>query len=161
MKYYALIKKNIVEGIVFGDESFETHIKEQYDLVVDVTNSTRPSPGDSYYPDTETFISNTTSAVEITVNPDAEHLQQGTEEGFEPFQLSKYAVSYEDGMIVIGCKRYSALGFMDALHKMHVGDDNTAHCFSINNGNPGHGKFDITWEDVELLYEKLSKVKFT
>lgn len=158
-KYFALIKNNIVESVVIGTDEFLSHIKDKYDHVIDVTESDRPSTGDSYYKDTEEFISNAGHTHHIPVDLDEDHLKQGTEDGFEPFKISKYSVSYKDGFIYIGCKKYSAAGFLDVLHKGLIEKQQTIGVFTSTNG-PSHGKFGITWEDAQKLYDALIKVKF-
>lgn len=159
-KYFALIKSRIVKGIIIADDDFILLIQDDYDLIIDVTNIERPAVGDSYYSETNEFIKNDVSATNIPFDEDAEHLKGGTEDGFEPFNLSKYSVSYSDGIIKIGCKSYSAPGFLDSLHKVLINDHSTTSCFTIEDGVPSHGKFSITWDDAKLLYDALSKVKF-
>jgi hypothetical protein len=157
-KHFALIKNNIVEQIIVADVDFINHVKEKYDLVIDVTDS-RPAVGDSYYPDTKTFISNNQTLHEIPVDLNAEHLHQGTEDGFEPFEMSKYSVSYKDEIITIGCKQYSALGMLDTLHKLLIEKQHTTTYFTSLEKGPTHGKFDVTWDDAKKLYDLLVKVK--
>lgn len=157
-KYFALINNNLIEAIIVADDDFIKHIKDKYDIILDVTNN-RPHLGDSYYPETKMFISNSNNSPEISVDLSAEHLQKGTESGFEPFNLSKYSVKYENGMVIIGCKHYPAAGFMDALHKVLIEKENTVHCFQTLDDGPAHGKFGITWDDAQKLYDALSKVK--
>lgn len=158
-KYFALIKNNIVESVVVGTDDFISHMDGKYDHIIDVTEGDRPSTGDSYYKDTEEFISNAGHTHHIPVDLEAEHLQKGTEDGFEPFTISKYSVSYKDGFIHIGCKKYSAPGLLDALHKGLVEKQQTVGIFTSENG-PAHGKFGITWDDAQKLYDALIKVKF-
>lgn len=157
-KYLALINNNLVEHVVVGDDNFIEHIKNQYDTIVDVTNRQRPSQGDSYYPQTKQFISNSTNFNIIDVDlPD--RLKQGTNEGFEPFQLSKYSVTYSNRIVTIGCKQYSATALLDALDKVLISDEAVSHCFITGDAGPAHGKFGITWEDAQKLYDALIKVK--
>jgi hypothetical protein len=158
-KYFALIKKHMVESIIVANDAFAKELLSKYDYVVDVTKQ-RPTVGDSYYPETDSFISNTTDFHHIPVDLEAEHLQKGTEDSFEPFKLSKYSVSYENGVVTIGCKQYSAPGLLDSLHKVLIEDHSTVAYFNTMGPNPGHGKFDITWEDAQALYDALIKVKF-
>lgn len=158
MRHFALIKGGIVQSVVFGNAEFAESIRGQYEQIVEVTDRTRPSPGDSYYPDQDAFHSNDAAIVHIKVDLTADHLNRGTEVGFKPFKLSKYNVSYEDGFIRIGCRKYSAHGFMDALHMILIEKQTSAHCFRTGK-NPGHGKFDITWDDAQMLYDALSKVR--
>ncbi len=159
-KYFALIKNSLVESVVVATDSFLDHIEGRYDFVIDVTNSKRPTVGDSYYEDLNLFVSNTDEIHNIMTNPNQRHLKCGTENGFEPFKISKYTVKYENGMIVIGCKAYSAPGFLDALHRVLVEKEKTTSHFTTVNGNPCHGRFDITWEDAHKLHEALKKVRF-
>ena len=158
-KYFALIKNNLIESVIVASDDFVQTIKGDWDHVVDVTNTVRPSVGDSYYSDTGAFVSNSVDVNHIPADLSAKHLKEGTQEGFEPFQLSKYSVKYEDGMVVIGCKRYSLAGFIDSLHKFVIEKQKTSKHFTTLNGNPCHGKFDITWEDMQKLYDVLIKVK--
>lgn len=158
-RYFALIKNKLVEGIIVADNDFLNHIKDKYDYIIDVTVEERPHPGDSYYPETHKFISNTLKLNEIHVNDMGEHLTNGTEEEIEPFKISKHLVSYKDGIITIDCKQYPALGFLDSLHKVLVEKHNTTTIFTTSKSGPSHGKHGITWEDAELLYEKLKGLK--
>lgn len=159
-KYFALIKNNIVEGVVVGNDAFLSQIQDVYSDVVDVTDRPRPAAGDSYYKDTDSFISNTVHMNHIPVDMSADHLLTGTEEGFEPFQLSQYSVKYENGVITIGCKKYSAPGLLDALHKVLIEDHQTTSHFTQLEDGPTHGKFGITWDDAQKLYDALVKVRF-
>lgn len=157
-KYFALINNNLVEHVVVGNDNFIEHVKNQYDTIVDVTDEQRPAQGDSYYPQTKQFISNSKNLNMIDVNlPD--RLKQGTNDGFEPFQLSKYSVSYSNGVVAIGCKQYSAVGLLDALDKVLISDEAVSHCFITGDAGPAHGKFGITWDDAQKLYDALIKVK--
>ena len=158
-KHFALIKNNLVEGVIVANESFLPIIKDKYDLILDVTDIQRPSTGDSYYPVTNTFISNDHEIVDIPADLKADHLQSGTEKGFKPFKISNYSVKYENGMIVIGCKKYSAPGFMDALHKILIEKQHTTSHFTTLEDGYAHGKFKITLEDAKKLYDALKKVK--
>lgn len=156
-KYYALINNNLVEAIAVGDENFYSIAQNQYNLVVDVTDlETRPASGDSYYPDTNTFVPNNTNIVFVNDNTD-HHIDIDLSGGLEPFKLSQYTVSYEEeeDMIVIGCKKYSAPGFIDALNKIMAENEHTFDCFTSLDEGPVHGKFGITWDDAQLLYDKL------
>ena len=159
-RYFALIKNNLVDHVVVGDDMFLSHIQSQYDAVVDVTNINRPTTGDSYYPDTQTFVSNTVTLNNIPVDMSASYLQQGTEEGFTSFQISKYNVSYSNGIVTIGCKQYSAPGLLDALYKVLQEKQSTVSIFTTLDDGPTHGKFGITWSDAQKLYDALIKVKF-
>lgn len=158
-KYFALINKGLVESVIVANDDFLDHIKDKHELILDVTYRDRPSVGDSYYKDMDIFVSNRLETHHIPVDLKLKHLNQGTEKGFEPFQISKYTVSYADGMIQIGCKKYSAPGFLDALHRFLIKKEQTVHCFTVV-GKPGHGKFEVTWDDMQKLYDALSKVKF-
>lgn len=162
MGYYALIKDNLVKSVIVAESSFLPQIESEYDYIIDVTSiESRPSVEDSYYPDTGAFISNiinTPPALPVDFNLPC---FDGTDEGFESFTISKYLVKFEDGMIHIGCKAYPAAGFLYALYKVLEEDTSTTSCFSIISGNPAHGKFEITWDDAELLYQTLKKVKLT
>jgi hypothetical protein len=160
-KHFALIKNNIVEHVVVATDDFLPHLKEKYslDLIIEVTGDNRPTAGDSYYPDTKTFISNNVAVHHIPVDTTADHLHQGTEDGFEPFEMSKYSVSYKDGMVTIGCKQYSAIGMLDTLHKLLVEKQHTTTYFTSLEKGPTHGKFDVTWDDAKKLHEALKKVK--
>lgn len=155
-RYYALIKKGLVIHIVVADDSFLRHVSEY--TVVDVTGGDRPHVGDSYLPDTSTFLSNNKETIELPYDEDS-RADEGTEEGFEPFNISKYRVSYEAGYVFIGCKKYSALGLMDALRKTLVEKKENAACFSASDIGPTDGTFHITWEDAKRLYEALGRVK--
>lgn len=159
-KYFALIKNNLVNSVIVATDEFIPLIKHKYEIIVDVTNKTRPNVGDSYYSDIDTFIPNTIGANHINVDLQAEHLKTGTEEGFEPFTLSKYSVKYDNGMVHIGCKSYTPAGLFDALHKVLIEDTQTTHCFTTLEDGPAHGKFGITWDDAQKLYDVLLKVKF-
>lgn len=160
-KYYALINTNLVEAVIVIDSNnneFISSLESQYNHVIDVTSNTpRPSYGDSYYSDTNTFVSNTTSVVYINDNNIQGHIEIDLSEGFEPFELSEYTVSYEaeTDMIVIGCKKYSAPGFIDALNKVMIENEHTFDCFTSLDEGPAHGKFGITWDDAQLLYDNL------
>lgn len=156
-KYIAIINNNLVDSVVVGDDTFLSHIQDKHQFVVDVTNRDRPSPGDSYYSDQDAFISN---SVEVNHLPDlgAEHLISGTEDGFESFRLSNYSVSYKEGMVTIGCKKYSARGLLGALHKSLTQKHKSVERFTTH-PTPGHGKYEITWADAKILYDALKKVK--
>lgn len=159
-KYLALINQNLVETVVVGDDSFVEHAKEKYEFVIDVTEGARPNAGDSYYPDVNKFIPNHVAKSIIDVDMSKPHLKQGTEEGFEPFNLSKYSVKYANGIITIGCKQYSAPAILDVLHDLIVNKVQTTHLFTALEEGPTHGKFGITWKDAQMLYDALIKVKF-
>lgn len=150
-KYFAVIKNHLVDSIIVADEEFLKHIKDNYHHIVDVTNMVRPKPGDTYYPKTNSFVDNHIEIIEIpSLNPTPELT-------FEPFQLSKYSVHHENGYIIIGCKKYSSAGFIDALKKIAEEKvDVTSHFSTLYNG-PGHGKFNITWDDVQKLYDVIIK----
>lgn len=158
-KYFALIKDGLVKEVIVASDDFIPLIQDQYDHIIDVTGKSRPSVGDSYYSNTEEFIQNNLDTIVLPViDEDADYLNEGTEDGFEPFQISKYSVSYKDGFIQIGCKKYSAPGFLEALHKTLVEKEEAIECFNTVDG-PAHGKFGITWEDAQKLYDALRKVK--
>lgn len=157
-KLFALVKNSLVVSVVVAKEDALEHLQGTCDLVVDVTKGHRPEPGESYYSDTKTFVSNSRTHHHIHADKTAPHLNQGTEDGFEPFKLSQHTVSYAEGVITIGCKSYSALGFMDALHKVLIEKNSTVGVFSTAKG-PAHGKFGITWDDAQALYDALSKVR--
>lgn len=159
-KHFALIKDGVVEGVIVATDDFLQHINNKYDFIIDVSDIKRPSAGDSYYSDTKTFVCNTSDSHQIPVDLSAEHLHQGTRDGFEPFQISKYSVSYKDGTITIGCKQYSAIGMLDTLHKLIVDKQQTTTYFTALKDGPTHGKFGITWEDAKKIYEALNRVKF-
>lgn len=158
-KYFALVKHNVVQTVIVANDDFLHHVASQYDHIVDVTNMSRPAVDDSYCPDTNTFMSGSAEVHELPVDLNADHVKQGTEVGFESFRLSKYMVSYEDGMVKIGCKKYSLPGFKDALHKVMVNKQAHTSCFTTATGKPSHGKFNISWEDAQKLYDVLMKVK--
>lgn len=160
MKYYALIKDQIVEGVIIGEDSFISILADQYDSIVDVTDRSRPSPGDSYYLDVDTFISNTAQVTDIPVDLQDSHLQQGLSDGFDPFQISQYTVSYADGVITIGCKSYPAIGILDTLYKLLIEKQQTTTYFTSSPEGPAHGKFGITWDDAQKIYDALIQVKF-
>jgi len=157
MKKYALIKNYLVESVIISDSDFIKNLSG-YNSIIDVSGLS-VSTGDSYYPDTETFISNTSQLHDIPVDKSAPHLNLGTEAGFQDFNISKYTVKYKDGNITIGCKTYPAIGILDTLHKMLVQKQKTTTIFSCVSGNPSHGKFDITWEDAQAIYDALIRVK--
>jgi hypothetical protein len=160
-KHFALIKNNIVEHVIVATEDFLPHLMKKYglDLIIDVTGDNRPTAGDSYYPDTKTFVANHMTAHNIPADITAEYLHQGTEDGFEPFELSQYSVSYKNGMVTIGCKQYSVMGVMDTLHRMLVEKQQTTTYFTSLKEGLAHGKFSITWDDARKLHEALKKVK--
>lgn len=158
-KYFALIKKGLVETIVVANEDFISQIKSKYDFVIDVTNEERPNIGDSYYSDTKNFISNYRENHTIPILTNVDHLKNGTEEGFGPFEISKYSVSYKEGIIKIGCKTYSAIGMLDTLHKLLIEKCKTTTLFTSLEEGPTHGKFGITWNDAKIIYEQLKKVR--
>lgn len=157
-KYYALIQNNIVQSIIIADDSFLKHIENKYQYIIDVTDN-KPTVGDSYYNKTNKFIPNNTDKNEISVDLNLKHLKNGTETEFKPFTLSKYSVRYEDGFVIIGCKKYSAAGLLDALHKVLIEKHHTTSHFTTFDDGPAHGKFGITWDDAKLLYDALNKVK--
>jgi hypothetical protein len=160
-KHFALIKNGIVEKVIVAslNGNFIGSIVTEYDLIIDVSDGPRPATGDSYYADTKTFVSNHHTVHHIPFDPNAEHLRQGTEDGFAPFEMSKYSVSYKDGMVTIGCKQYSAIGMLDTLHKLLVEKKQTTTLFTSLEKGPTHGKFDVTWDDAKKLHEALKKVK--
>jgi hypothetical protein len=158
-KHFALIKNNLVEAVIIATDDFVNQLGG-YDLIVNVTDIIRPTAGDSYYSDTKTFVSNNIAVHQIPVDINAAHLHNGSQDGFEPFQISKYSVSYKDGMITIGCKQYSAIGMLDTLHRLLVNKQQTTTYFTALKHGPTHGKFDVTWEDAQKLYDALKKVKF-
>lgn len=150
MKYFALINNNLVNKVIVADDSFIEEVISQWDIVLDVTDR-RPNPGDSYYPDTDEFISN---------NTDVHYISSDVQIGdFEPFTLSKYSVSKEDDMIKIGCKLYSASGIYDVLHALLIEKVTTTELFTSEETGPTHGKFGITWEDAQTLYDVLCGAK--
>ena len=90
----------------------------------------------------------------------AAHLSSGTEEGLTSFNLSKYTVHYAEGKLTIGCKTYPAAGILDTLHKLLVEKQQTTTFFTASPEGPMHGKFGVTWEDAQKLYDALRKVRF-
>jgi len=158
-RYYALVDNSIVVGVVVADESFAAQLSTEHSAVIDVTDSSRPTPGDSYYPDVGAFVSNTQQVTDIPVDLEADHINGGSDDGFEPFNLSHYSVSYSAGVVTIGCKLYPAAGLLDTLHKLLVEKQQTTTFFTSSPEGPMHGKFGITWDDAQALYDKLSKVK--
>lgn len=150
-KYFALIKNHLVHSIIVADDDFKKHIEKDYDHVIDVTDMKRPHHGDSYYSKTNTFISNKDDVNDIPSDRETPVLN------FEPFHISKYEVKHENGYIVIGCKKYSAAGFIDALEKIAgEKEDSTSHFSTLYNG-PAHGKFGISWDDLQKLYNVIVK----
>jgi hypothetical protein len=161
IRYLAVIDKGIVENIVIADEAFKLVLQDEFDSVVDVTDmDPKPSPGDSYYPETGAFVPNTIVFNDLSADLDALHMQQGTDDGFEPFAISKYSVSYADGIVTIGCKQYPAPGLLDVLHKFLVEREANVQIFTSDDTGPAHGKYGITWDDAQMLYDALIKVKF-
>jgi hypothetical protein len=158
-KHFALIKNNLVEKVIVANEDFLPHLMEKYklDFIIEVGDN-RPSAGDSYYPDTKTFVSNSSILHDIPIDPNM-YSYNGTEDGFPPFEMSKYSVSYKDKIITIGCKQYSAVGMLDTLHKLLIDKQQTTTYFTSLDSGPTHGKFDVTWDDARKLYEALKKVK--
>jgi hypothetical protein len=155
-KYFALIKNNIVEKVIVATDKFLSNIEKQYDLIIDVTdNINRPAAGDSYYSKTKCFVSNNIDINHIPVDISANHMQNVINVDFKPFQLSKYDVKYENDMIIIGCKHYSVLGLFDALHKVLIEKQHTTSHFTTLDEGPAHGKFGITWDDAQKLYDTL------
>lgn len=150
-KYFALIKKDIVEHVIVASDDFLKHVEKEYDKVVDVTNIVRPQPGDSYYPNTDSFVPNHVDVTDIAADDPAPVLN------FEPFSISKYKVSHEDGYIIIGCKRYSAAGFIKEVRKIAEKTSDTTSTFVARSEGPAHGKFGVTWEDVQKIYEIVIK----
>lgn len=159
-KHFALIRNNLVEAVIVANDVFLSHIKDKYDLIVDVSEGCRPTTGDSYYSDTKTFVPNHLISHEIPVDLSSAHLHTGTENGFKPFQISQYSVSYETGVITIGCKKYSAIGILDTLHKLLVEKKKTTTYFTALENGPTHGKFEITWEDAQKIHAALKRIKF-
>jgi hypothetical protein len=159
-KHYALVKNNLVEAVIVGTDDFIEHIKNKYDFIIDVSKDPRPTTGDSYYPDTGTFVANHLVEHQIPVDMSADHLHNGTNSGFESFKISKYLVSYKDGVITIGCKKYSAPGILDTLHRLLIEKQRTTTYFTTLESGFTHGKFDITFEDAQKIYDALKKVKF-
>ena len=159
-KHFALIKDSIVEAIIVADDNFVINLATKYDHIIDVSVESRPTAGDSYYADTKTFVPNHMSTHKIPVDLSGKHLHSGTEDGFEPFEISKYSVSYKDGIITIGCKEYSGVGILDTLHKLLIDKKQTTTYFTALKHGPTHGKFDITWDDAKKIYEALKKVRF-
>lgn len=150
-QYFALIKKDIVEHVIVAGDDFLKHIEKDYDKIVDVSNMTRPQPGDSYYPNTNSFIPNHTDVTDIVADEPAPVLS------FEPFSLSKYSVRHENGYVIIGCKHYSAAGFIKEVRKIAEKTSDTTSTFIAREDGPAHGKFGITWDDVQKLYEIIIK----
>lgn len=159
--YYALIRLGLVTQIIVADEEFLSHIENKYDYVVDVTNRERPEAGDSYYPDVDKFISNNTDEIDLSIEDKADYLTQGYLDSIEPFALSKYSVSYSKGEVTIGCKKYSVSGLICALHRVLVKREQTVEVFTVGNKGPAHGKFGITWDDAQLLYDTLIQLRIT
>lgn len=159
-KYFALIRNNLVEAVIVANDTFLSNIKDKYDLIVDVSQGCRPTTGDSYYSDTKTFVANHLISHEIPVDLRSSHLYQGTEDSFPPFSISQYSVSYEAGIITIGCKKYSAIGILDTLHKLLVEKKKTTTYFTALENGPNHGKFEITWEDAQKIHVALKRIKF-
>jgi hypothetical protein len=159
-KHFAIIKNGLVQGIIVAEINFINSLAPQYDFIIDVSEGQRPTTGDSYYPDTKTFVSNHLVEHTIPVDLSLPHLHMGTQDGFEPFLTSKYSVSYESGTITIGCKKYPAIAILDTLHKLLVEKQKTTTYFTALKDGPTHGKFGITWEDAQKIYDALKKVKF-
>lgn len=156
-RYYACIKNNTVSTVIVAKSSFIDGVRHEYDIIIDVTDISRPAVGDSFYPDTNIFVSNNDSLINIPLDS---IISTGTEIGFEPFNISKYSVKYADGLVIIGCKKYPAKGLLAALHKYLIEDrEGSVSCFTESEEGPAHGKFGITWEDAQMLYDALIKVQ--
>lgn len=153
--YYALIKKNIVDSVIIADDYFIDNIKNQYDYIIKVEENDRPSPGDSFYPETQVFISNNNAVHHL----DSDLKSEGVEKTFEPVKLSKYTMTHENGMVRIGCKLYSPKGLLEAADKVLNKDESHTFCFTTNDAGPSHGKFQITWDDTRLIYATLKRLK--
>lgn len=160
MLKYALIKNNLVDSVIISMPENLTQIETQYDMIIDVTNREQPNPGDSYYADSDEFISNIAPVTEIPIDLTADYLNQGIDLGFEPFNISKYTVSYADSVVTIGCKTYPAIGILDTLHKLIVEKQPVSTYFISTPEGPSHGQFGITWDDAQLLYDALIKINF-
>lgn len=158
-KYYALINNKLVSSIIIATDDFINNIQNQYDAVVDVTNRERPSIGDSYYLDTDIFVPNNLSFIQFPVDLEQEHLNTGTEDGFAPMQLSGHDVSYSDGVVTMGCKELDAATLLDALHKLLIEERQVVNGFTASEAGPGFGKFNITWEEAQTLYDALKLVR--
>lgn len=154
-KYFALIKNSIVQSVIVAQDDFIPLIQNDYDYIIEA----RPNIGDSYYSETNEFISNTDNYVEINLDT-SEYPSTGTDEGFEPFNLSKYSVSYADGIVTIGCKEYPIAGLFTALNKLLLEEEHTEDCFTTLDNGFAHGKYGITKEDAQMLYNAISKVRF-
>lgn len=159
-KYYALINNSlVVDVIVAEDDTFLSNINNLYDTIVDVTDRTRPSTGDSYNSGSDSFVSNAVTYIDAVIDTSQDFLHQGTEDGFDSLLLSKYTVSCADGEVTMDCKRLDALVLLDALHKFLVDDADVVGDFTSTEEGPGYGKFIITWDDAQLLYNALIKVR--
>lgn len=157
--YIALIKNNLVDAITEGDAAFLSYAATQYDGAIDVTDTDpRPQPGDSYYARVGAFVSNAAIYTPLNNLELASLLAQGTLDGFAPFNLSSYSVSYADGIVTIGCKQYGARGLLQALYEVLQEHKTDVADFTTNDDGPAHGKFGITWDDAQMLYDALVQV---
>lgn len=158
---YALVRLGLVTQVIVADEEFLPTIQNKYDYIVDVTGRDQPSAGDSYYSDTDEFINNADILSVLEANMEADYMKQGSADSIEPFRISRYSVSYAEALVTIGCKKYSAPGLLEALHRVLVDREKTVAVFTAQGAGPTHGKFGITWEDAQLLYDKLVQLKHT
>lgn len=158
--YLALVRNNMVRTIAVGDAEFVAYAESRYDYVIDVTNHTpRPVQGDSYYPETGQFISNTQTETPLTCAELDPAIPEGTAESFAPFPLSQYSVSFADHVVTVGCRRYGAKGLLQALYEVLVENETTVEAFHTMSTGPAHGKYGITWDDATLLYNALTSLQ--
>lgn len=163
MSIYALVKNNLVSSVIVADESFVASLQNQHDHIVDVSHGERPSVGDSYYKEHSCFIPNHLETILIPVDKTEPHLYAGKREPFAPYSMSnksgKHDVRLDGDYIQIGCKKYNALGILDALHKMIRENKARHHCMVRKEHGVMHGKFCIDWKDAKTLYKRLKRVR--
>jgi hypothetical protein len=90
-----------------------------------------------------------------------DYLNQGTDATFDPFMLSQYSVSQdvENSLVIIGCKSYSIAGMLVELHELLYEGKSTTDLFTTTEDGFAHGRFGITADDTQLLYDTLIKIK--
>lgn len=156
--YYALVRYDMVRTVAVGDADFATYAATKYDYVIDVTDmDPRPVQGDSYYGGK--FVSNTETELSLDDLELDPAIPEGLAVTFAPFQLSKYAVSFADGVVTIGCKHYGAKGLLQVLYALLVESAPVIDSFHVMDTGPAHGRYGITWDDANLLYTALTSLQ--
>jgi len=152
-KILVLIKDNKVVNKVVGDSDYIELIKDDYDLVLEVSEEKLVNPGDIYDSKTETFI-NPIAKIE----PD--YTIKDSISFILPTNLGNFEVNIKDSIASAGCAQYKTLLLRDSLRKI-LDSTLISGPFSITEANlefGGIGSVKVKIEDLQYSLSILDKL---